>query len=87
MDLHSAIVAAVRERIGDARIELELQGNKALVSIVSTAFADKTRVERSKLVYQCIDALIRSGDLHAVTIRAWTPEESAAKDSAAKDHG
>ena len=75
MDLQAAVEASLREGFADAQLELELNGNKALVDVVSAAFAGQTRVQRSKLVYQCLESFIRSGALHAVTIRAATPEE------------
>lgn len=75
MSLERKIEAALRSGFEDAEIHLDLQGNKAQVDIVSQLFAGKTRVQRSKLVYQAIDGFIRSGELHAVTIRAQTREE------------
>ncbi len=75
MDLHEAIEQALRNGLPEVELMLDLQGNKAVVDVVSPVFVGKSRVERSKLVYQCLDDLIRSGALHAVTIRAATPSE------------
>ena len=54
----------------DADIELTLDGNRALIHITHEKFADLSRVQRQQAVYACIDDLITSGELHAVTIRA-----------------
>ena len=75
MDLHDAIEQSLRNGLPEVELMLDLQGNKALVDVVSPVFAGKSRVERSKLVYQCLDSLIKSGALHAVTIRAASPGE------------
>lgn len=75
MSLERKIEEALQSSFEEAEIHLDLQGNKALVEIVSPVFAGKSRVQRSKLVYQAIDGFIRSGELHAVTIRAQTQEE------------
>jgi acid stress-induced BolA-like protein IbaG/YrbA len=77
MSLERKIETALRTGFADADIRLDLQGNKALVEVTGPMFAGKTRVQRSKLVYQVIDEFIRSGELHAVTIKAQTQEERA----------
>jgi acid stress-induced BolA-like protein IbaG/YrbA len=75
MSLEQRIEAALTAGFVDADVTLELSGNKALIEVVSEVFSGKSRVERSKLVYQVIDGFIRTGELHAVTIRAQTPSE------------
>jgi len=75
MSLEQRIEEALAAGFADAEVSLELSGNKALIEVVSDIFSGKTRVERSKLVYQVIDGFIRTGELHAVTIRAQTPAE------------
>ena len=76
----------VKERLmaefGDAAdVEVVVDGNRALIRIVADAFANLSRVKRQQRVYGCIGDLIASGDLHAVTIQAATPEEAAQRDS------
>jgi acid stress-induced BolA-like protein IbaG/YrbA len=75
MDLFSQIEQALAAAFPGAHIDVDLQGNKALVEITSGAFSGKNRVQRSKLVYQCLNSFISSGELHAVTIRASAPGE------------
>ena len=52
-----------------------LEGNRALISVVSPAFEGLSRVQQQQKVYACIDAFIKDGSLHAVTIRASTPDD------------
>jgi acid stress-induced BolA-like protein IbaG/YrbA len=70
------IEKAVVEGIGDAEVSVVVDGNRALITVVSDAFETLTRVQKQQKVYACIDELIRDGRLHAVTIRALTREEA-----------
>ncbi|MEX2124568.1 MAG: BolA/IbaG family iron-sulfur metabolism protein [Woeseia sp.] len=42
--------------------------------VVSDSFADKARLARHKLVYQCLGPLM-GNEIHALSIRAYTAEE------------
>ena len=69
------IVAAIQAQMSDARVDAQIEGNRALITVVSVAFAGKSRVQQQQAVYRCIDPFIKDGRLHAVTIRAQTPDE------------
>ena len=58
----------------DAQIDLNLDGNRALIEIVSTHFDGMSRVQRQQAVYAVIADYIADGRLHAVTIKAQSPE-------------
>jgi len=51
-------------------------GGHYQVTIVSDAFAGKSLVERHRLVHQLLDDLIRSNEIHALSIKASTILES-----------
>ncbi len=86
-------VERLRGRIGDALAPVELEivddsarhaghegaksgGGHFNLRIVSKAFEGKSPIERHRLVYGAIgDAMHR--DVHALSIRAYTPEEAA----------
>jgi len=70
------IETAIRQAMPDARVEVTVDGNRALIRVVSQAFADMNRVRKQQSVYACIDDFIRDGRLHAVSIQALTPEEA-----------
>ena len=72
--MNEAISAAVASGIENAEVEVVLEGNKALITVVSPVFAGLSRVQQQQKVYACIDAFIKDGSLHAVTIRASTPD-------------
>ena len=75
------IVASIREGLASADtppdVEVVVDGNRAMITVVSHVFADMSRVRKQQSVYACIDSFIKDGRLHAVTIRTMTPEEAA----------
>lgn len=71
------IAAAVLAGIPGAEVDVVVDGNRALITVVSEAFAGRTRVQKQQAVYACIQPFIADGSLHAVTIRALTPAETA----------
>lgn len=56
-----------------ASIRVEVDGDRALIEVVSEAFAGMNRVQKQQAVYACIQEYIADGRLHAVTIRADAP--------------
>ncbi len=68
--MHDRITQLLLAQFAGAQINLELDGNRALIEIAHADFTDLSRVARQQAVYACIDELITSGELHAVTIRA-----------------
>lgn len=74
--MNQEIAAAVTASIADARVEVLLDGNRVLITVVSAEFESLSRVQKQQKVYACIEDYIRDGRLHAVTIRALTPEEA-----------
>ncbi len=43
--------------------------------VVSPAFANKSPVAKQQLVYAAVNERIASGDLHALSIKTFTPQE------------
>ena len=68
------VLQAIQQGIPGSHIEIELQGNHCHVLIVSDEFTGLTPVKRQQRVYACIQPMIESGEIHAVNIRAITPE-------------
>lgn len=50
-----------------------------IVTIVSTAFAGKTRIARHQMINAALRELFASGALHACAMTALTPDEALAK--------
>ncbi len=51
------------------------QQGKYEAVVISDAFKELSMVKEQQLVYGTVNAQIASGALHALTIRAYTPEE------------
>jgi acid stress-induced BolA-like protein IbaG/YrbA len=75
--MNEDIDRAVRERMPDAEVEATVEGNRAAITVVSRTFEGMSRVQKQQAVYACINHLIQDGTLHAVSIRALTPDEHA----------
>lgn len=51
-------------------------GSHFAVTIVSSHFTGKTAIERQRLIYQILDDDLRSGVIHALTLKTLTPEQA-----------
>ncbi|MDX1693642.1 MAG: BolA/IbaG family iron-sulfur metabolism protein [Ketobacteraceae bacterium] len=69
----------IKQRIEDgiegAEAHVQLEGNKCHVIVVSSAFDGVRSVKKQQMVYGCLNDLISSGELHAVTMQTLTPPE------------
>ncbi len=74
MDVH-AIEALLKAGFTDCELELNAEGNKLGLIIVSSDFEGLNRVKRQQLVYSKLNDKIQSGEIHAVSMRTLTPEE------------
>ncbi len=75
------IVLHLRQRMPDAEVTLvDRTGtmDHYQVRVVSGLFRGKSRLDRQRLVYQALDAPMKDGRIHALEIKAQTPEEAAA---------
>ena len=74
--MEEEIVRRVKDAIAGATVNVTVEGNRAMIDVESAVFADLSRVKKQQLVYACIEDLIASGDLHAVTIKAGTSADA-----------
>lgn len=70
-DVKALLVAA----IPDAEIQVQGEGNKYTVTVVTDRFAGMRPVAKQQLIYAPLNAHIASGEIHAVTMRTLTQEE------------
>lgn len=59
----------------DSDVMVAGEGCNFQVTIVSPQFEGMTMIQEQKLVYSVLAEQIASGEIHAVTIKAHTPEE------------
>ncbi|PIE00941.1 MAG: BolA family transcriptional regulator [Thiothrix nivea] len=74
---NEAVVELIRAGIPDAQVDVSGDGYKYQAEVVSPMFAGQNKVKRHQTVYATINEAIVSGELHALTIIALTPEEKA----------
>jgi acid stress-induced BolA-like protein IbaG/YrbA len=71
----------IKQRIVSALPECEVtvsgDGSHFEAIVVGEVFAGLTPVKKQQLVYAAVNDLITSGELHALTIKTYTPEEWA----------
>lgn len=54
---------------------IKVDGSHATITVVSAAFEELSRVKKQQVVYAPLKELIASGELHAVSIKTYTPTE------------
>ena len=67
----------IASHMPDATVEVSGGEGKFIAEVTSDAFEGLTPIKRHKMVYACVNDEITSGELHALTIVARTPAESA----------
>ena len=65
----------IEQGIPGSEVTVSGEGCNLSVVVVSDSFEGKTMVAEQKMVYATVNDLITSGELHALAIKAYTPEE------------
>ena len=58
------------------KLDVEGSESKYTVNIISDEFIGKTIIQRHKMIYAALDQYIKTGEIHALTIKAMTLDES-----------
>ncbi|RUO50003.1 BolA family transcriptional regulator [Pseudidiomarina donghaiensis] len=70
---------SIQQRLLDeldvSEVLVKLDGGHANITVVGELFSDLSRVKKQQVVYAPLKDLIASGELHAVSIRTYTPTE------------
>ena len=72
----------VEQSIDDSKVEITGDGSKFEARVISKSFDGVSTIKRHKMVYAVLDEHIKSGAIHALSIKAFTPEEWAEKENA-----
>jgi acid stress-induced BolA-like protein IbaG/YrbA len=75
MDLEE-IRQTLEAALGESEIEMQAEGNKLALGLVSDKFAGMSRVKRQQFVYSLLNDKISSGEIHAVTMKTQTADEA-----------
>lgn len=65
----------VESGIADSEVTVSSDGSHFDVSVVSAAFDGLSMVAKQQLVYASLGDKITSGEIHAINIKTYTPEE------------
>lgn len=65
--------------LADCEIQVQNDGNHFLVIAIGERFAGMSRVKKQQLIYGYLEDALRDGSIHAVTIKAFTPDEWQAR--------
>ncbi len=65
----------VQQGIPEAKVLVEGEGCDLLITVVSEQFTGLTLVKKQQLVMATLKEPLASGKLHAVSVKAYTPEE------------
>ena len=74
--MKDVITKALSEGIEYDNLTVEGAESKYEVKIVSDVFDKKSTIQRHKMIYALLDSYIKTGEIHALTIKAMTPSES-----------
>ena len=74
--MKDVITKILSEGIKYDTLTVEGSESKYEVQIVSDIFDNKSTIQRHKIIYALLDSYIKTGEIHALTIKAMTPGES-----------
>jgi acid stress-induced BolA-like protein IbaG/YrbA len=75
----AAIAQLIRAGIPDADVQVTGDGSHFEAVIISAAFEGLSLIKRERLVMETVKNQVATGELHALSIKALTPAQEAAK--------
>jgi acid stress-induced BolA-like protein IbaG/YrbA len=75
----NAIEQLIRTGMPGAEVTVTGDGSHFEAIVVSDAFAGKSLLQKQRVVMATVSEQIASGELHALSIKTFTPEEWAAQ--------
>jgi acid stress-induced BolA-like protein IbaG/YrbA len=76
-----AVATLIREGMPRAQVDVTGDGSHFEAVVVSDLFTGKSPLQRQRLVMATVKPQIESGELHALSIKTFTPEQWAAQGS------
>ncbi len=70
------VAKLIEDGIPDAKVSVAGDGYKYETTVISETFAGLNTLKRHQAVYAAVNSAITSGELHALTITAKTPDEA-----------
>jgi acid stress-induced BolA-like protein IbaG/YrbA len=69
------IAELIRAGLPGAQVEVTGDGRHFEAKVISSDFAGKTLIQKHRMVMETVKQQIASDELHALSIKAYTPEE------------
>jgi acid stress-induced BolA-like protein IbaG/YrbA len=76
----SDIERLIKAGLPNAEAYVEGDGTHFNALVVSSEFTGKSRIQKQQMVYDTVRAQLMDGTLHALSVKALTPEECQAID-------
>jgi len=76
------VTQLVQQGINDAKVMIEGEGCDLTITVISSQFNDLSIVKKQQLVLATLKEPLASGKLHAVSVKAFTPDEWQDKQNA-----
>ena len=76
INMEDIIKKILAEKIVDSNVVVDGGDSKYTVHVISDIFVGKSIIDRHKIVYAALDKYIKSGEIHALTIKSLTIDES-----------
>jgi len=73
------VARLIEAGLADAEAHVTGDGSHFDATVISTTFAGKSLLERQRMVYATVNEQIASGELHALSIKTFTPEQWAGR--------
>jgi len=65
----------IEEQLDTTLVQANGESGHFDVLVVGDCFDGKSPVQRQKMVYATVNDIIQSGEIHAITIKAYTPAQ------------
>jgi acid stress-induced BolA-like protein IbaG/YrbA len=72
------IVSLLETALPEASIDVQGDGYKYQVNVISGTFVGQSKVKRQQAIYKVLNEHIQSGAIHAVNMQLLTPDEAVA---------
>jgi len=74
------VTTLIRDGLPGAEVQVTGDGTHFEAVVVSDTFAGKTPIQKQRMVMATVRPQIESGELHALSIKTFTPEQWVSQD-------
>ena len=75
MATEEQIKQLIESNMNAAELMVRVDGSHCVLAVASDEFEGLRTIKKQQLIYACLNDLIASGELHAVTMHTYTPKE------------